>query len=114
MPRYRIYYLKEHHREGFQQSPPQSQPVRLKPARYEGGPEIEAASPYTLWKDMEDGNTALPEGAPKLRVGDVLEDQSTACVIMRYWGFDEAAWETQDQVPQEVGDPALESPAETV
>ena len=88
MTRYRIHYLRDSQRQHFRQAPPAPGPLQLKRKDYQPGPEVEAASPYTAWKQLQEGSGDLrPIG-----VGDVLETGTGALLICRYAGFEEAAW----------------------
>jgi hypothetical protein len=65
----------------------------LRPSDYEEGPEIEAPSPYAVWKTIEE--TEIPN-ARKMVVGDVLQLDPSSILVMNFWGFDEAKWQESD------------------
>ena len=54
MAHYRIYYLKDSHRQQFRHALPSPDPVKLKMRDYQPGGEIEASSPYAAWKQMRE------------------------------------------------------------
>lgn len=69
----------------------------LKPRDYESSKEVEAISPYAVWK-------LLSEGAP-LQPGDVLEalDENRRCLqleIYKYIGFEPAIWQVPEPKPE--------------
>jgi len=87
MARYRIYYLKESHRQQFRDAPPRPGLAQLKRKDYEEGGEIEAAAPYVAWQQTRS------EGSRRqIEVGDALETDSGALLLCRYAGFEEAQW----------------------
>ena len=88
MARYRIYYLKDGHRQQFRQTPPAPDPVTLKMRDYVPGGEIEASSPYAAWKEMR---TESGERRP-IEVGDALETDAGALLVCKFVGFEEAHW----------------------
>ncbi len=88
MPRYRIFYLKESQRRHFQQAAPGQGPPKLKMKDYEPGGEIEAVSPYAVWKTLREG-----VGEQRaIQVGDALESDTGALVVCKYVGFEETQW----------------------
>ncbi len=88
MPRYRIHYLRDSQRQHFRQAPPHPGPLKLKRRDYQEGGEIEASSPYTAWKQLQQDRGARPP----ITVGDALETEAGALLLCRYVGFEEAEW----------------------
>ncbi len=66
----------------------------MKPRDYEPGVELESASPYALWKELQDVANAHSERA--LAPGDLLEtivaEGSGPLLIAKYIGFEPAEW----------------------
>lgn len=93
MARYRVFYLKDRKIPAYQESTPRPQPYHLRPSDYEEGPEIEAPSPYAVWKTIEE--TEIPNSR-KMVVGDVLQLDLSSILVMNFWGFDEAKWQESD------------------
>lgn len=90
MPRYRVHRMKETPRENFRWAPHTCGLAVVKPKDYDGSREVEAATPYAAWKQME------AEG-DELRPGDLLEtispDGTTGGLqITKYTGFEPARW----------------------
>jgi hypothetical protein len=92
MPRYRIYYLKESQRQHFRNAPPAPGPLKIKLKDYQEGGEIEAASPYAAWKQIQG-----TEDRPLIGVGDVLETDTGALYVCRWAGFEEAQWRLPEE-----------------
>jgi hypothetical protein len=89
MPRYRIHRIKETQRENFRWAPHTGGLTVVKPKDYDCSREVEAATPYAVWKLLE------PENG--LRPGDLLEaihsDGTTGELqITKYIGFEPAQW----------------------
>ena len=106
MPRYRIHRIKDLPRENFRWAPHLAGVAIVKPKDYDLDGEVEAASPYVLWK-------ALLAQARPLRAGDLLEadDDSKQLHIAKYIGFQPAAWYVPEAraaapIPAEVSEPA--------
>jgi hypothetical protein len=90
MPRYRIHRLKEAPSENFRWAPHTGGLATVRSKDYEVDGEVEATSPYAVWKAL------LAEARP-LRPGDVLEisqvDESFGQLyIAKYIGFEPASW----------------------
>jgi len=90
MPRYRIHRLKEVPRENFRWAPHTGGLAIVKSKDYELDGEVEASSPYAVWKAL------LAENRP-LRPGDLLEigqvdDAPGQLYISKYIGFEPACW----------------------
>src|SRR3989442_763637 len=104
MVRYRIYYLKESQRQHFRHAPPAPGPLNLKMKDYEPGGDIEASSPYAVWKHMraklDDGVARRPIG-----VGDALETDTGTLLVCKYVGFEEAQWWVPEPPPTAVAPP---------
>jgi hypothetical protein len=64
----------------------------VKPRDYEPGFEVEAPTPYALWKQLAEENG----GRDKLQPGDLLElvsESATASLLItKYIGFEPAQW----------------------
>lgn len=90
MARYRIHRIKEAQAENFRWAPHTAGPAVVKPKDYFLDGELEAPTPYALWK------TLATEGRP-LRPGDLLEthhldDTPGQLQIAKYIGFEPASW----------------------
>jgi hypothetical protein len=90
MPRYCIHRMKETPREHFRWAIHTGGLTVVKPKDYDRSRELEAATPYSLWKALE------RDGEP-LRPGDLLEvltaDGSAGQLqITKYIGFEPAQW----------------------
>jgi hypothetical protein len=101
MKRYRVFYLKDRQIPAYRESTPRPQPYHLRPSDYEEGPEIEAPSPYAVWKTIEE--TEIPN-ARKMVVGDVLQLDPSSILVMNFWGFDEAKWQESDPAGERPGE----------
>lgn len=87
--RYRIHRLKEAQKEHFRWAPHTGGSAVVKLRDYEPAEELEAVSPYAVWKMLS--------GSAPLSPGDVLEalDDENATVrleIFKYVGFEPASW----------------------
>jgi hypothetical protein len=87
--RYRIHRIKEAQREHFRWAAHTGGTALLKPRDYEPAEEVEAVSPYAVWKMLADSRPLAP--------GDVLEllddeDVPLRLEIFKYIGFEPAAW----------------------
>ena len=105
MTRYRVFYLKDRQIPAYRESTPRPQPYHLRPSDYEEGPEIEAPSPYAVWKKLEEMEEEIPN-ARKMVVGDVLQIDPSAILVMNFWGFDEAKWQEADPSGERTGEKA--------
>ncbi|MFL6351334.1 MAG: hypothetical protein ACJ74Z_05735 [Bryobacteraceae bacterium] len=90
MPRYCIHRLKEAPSENFRWAPHTGGLAVVKSKDYDMHGEVEATSPYAVWKAL------LAEGRP-LRPGDVLElseagEAAGQLYIAKYIGFEPASW----------------------
>ena len=90
MPRYRIHRLKDVPSENFRWAPHTGGLAIVKPKDYDLDGEVEASSPYAVWKAL------LAESRP-LRPGDLLEigqvdDAPGQLYIAKYIGFEPASW----------------------
>src|SRR5438552_4552502 len=90
MLRYRIHRLKDVPRENFRWAPHIGGLAIVKPKDYDLDGEVEASTPYAVWKSLS------AEGHP-LRPGDLLEtshaDGSSGQLhIAKYIGFEPASW----------------------
>jgi hypothetical protein len=97
LPRYRIHRIKETPRENFRWAPHTGGLAIVKPKDYDFEGEVEAASPYALWK-------ALQAESRPLHPGDLLEishaDGAPAQLqIAKYIGFEPAAWYVPEPRP---------------
>ncbi|MGI8960504.1 MAG: hypothetical protein ACR2IV_12215 [Bryobacteraceae bacterium] len=105
MPRYRIHRLKELPCENFRWAPHTGGLAIVKSKDYEVDGEVEATSPYGVWKAL------LAESRP-LRPGDLLEishvdETAGQLYIVKYIGFEPASWhvgETRDNSGTGCGD----------
>lgn len=94
MPRYKVFRLCISQVEKFRDRSPAPKPYQLKTGDYQEGGEVEAASPYAAWKQLQDRDDD-PER--RFGVGDVLATESASLLVLNYWGFDEAGWRTSRQ-----------------
>lgn len=90
MPRYRIHRLKEAPSEHFRWAPHTSGLAIVKSRDYDLDGEVEASSPYAVWKALLAGDCAL-------RPGDLLEtghidEAAGQLYIAKYIGFEPASW----------------------
>jgi hypothetical protein len=97
MPRYRIHRMKESPRENFRWAPHTGGLAVVKPKDYDLDEEVEASTPYAVWKSL------LAEGRP-LRPGDLLETSHVDGVpgqlhITKYIGFEPASWYVPEPRP---------------
>lgn len=98
MRRYRIYRIKHTPGESFRWAAHTGGLAVVKLRDYDVGQDLEAASPYSAWKQL------TTEDEP-LRPGDLLEelppDGITARLhIMKYIGFELAEWHVPEPKPQ--------------
>ncbi len=97
MARYRIHRIKDIPREGFRWAPHTSGAAAPKLKDYDPGGEVEAPTPYAVWKSL------LADGRP-LRPGDLLETchvdgAAGELYITKYIGFEPAAWRVSEPRP---------------
>jgi hypothetical protein len=90
MPRYRVHRIKDGPLEQFRWAPHVGGLAVVKPKDYDFSREVEATTPYAVWK-------LLGEEAEPLRPGDLLElaaEDGTAIDlrIAKYIGFEPAQW----------------------
>jgi hypothetical protein len=95
MPSYRILYLRDSEVDRYRGAPPKPKPYALNPRDYEAREQIEAASPYAAWKEMQEQEDEASRGR-KFGVGDALEIDSSSLMVLNFWGFDEAEWRQHD------------------
>ena len=97
MLRYRIHRLKDVPRENFRWAPHTGGLAIVKSKDYDLDGEVDASSPYAVWKAL------LAESRP-LRPGDLLElghiDGSPGQLyIAKYIGFEPASWYVPEPRP---------------
>jgi hypothetical protein len=90
MARYRIHRIKDTPKESFRWAPHTGGLAVVKPKDYDAGRDLEAASAYAAWHQLQSA------GQP-LFPGDLLEaltsDGSAGPLqIVKYTGFDPAKW----------------------
>jgi hypothetical protein len=90
MPRYRVHRLKEVPRENFRWAPHTGGLAIVKSKDYELDGEVEASSPYAVWKALLAENRALRPG-DLLEIGQV-DDAPGQLYIAKYIGFEPASW----------------------
>jgi hypothetical protein len=95
--RYRVHRIKNVPKEHFRWAPHTGGLAVVKLKDYEPAEEVEAGSPYALWK-------MLADSAP-LQPGDVLETLDEAgntsrLEIYKYIGFEPAAWFVPEPKPE--------------
>ncbi len=92
MARYRIHRMKESPREHFRWAPHTGGLATVKPRDYEPVFEVDAPTPYALWKRLAEENG----GRDKLQPGDLLElvseGATASLLITKYIGFEPAQW----------------------
>lgn len=86
----------------------------VKSKDYEAGAEVESASPYSLWKELQTSASKSLKDERPLAPGDLLETMGelgpAQLLIAKYIGFEPAQW----VIPEaKVTDP-VNSPAEYV
>jgi hypothetical protein len=105
MPRYRVHRIKQAPFESFRWAAHTGGLAVIKPKDYDFAEEVEAETPYAVWKSLSsEGNT--------LRPGDVLEfslndGTSTSLLITKYIGFEPAQW----FIPEPKADKGANTPA---
>ncbi|MBV8070895.1 MAG: hypothetical protein JO270_13380 [Acidobacteriaceae bacterium] len=90
MPRYKMYRIKDAPRESFRWAAHTGGLAVVKMKDYDPADEIEAASPYSAWKNL------AAQGEP-LRMGDLLDEApspsgAARLYIAKYIGFEPAEW----------------------
>jgi hypothetical protein len=98
MPRYRIHRIKQAPFETFRWAAHTGGLAVIKPKDYDFGEEIQAETPYAVWKCF------AATGNP-LRPGDVLETElndgtPTSLFITKYIGFEPAQWFVPEPKPE--------------
>ena len=71
MPLYNLFYLRDSQIQKFREAPPKPRPYRLRIRDYNEAGEIEAPTPYAVWKRLRDEPEAR-HGRREFGVGDVL------------------------------------------
>ena len=99
MPHYKLFYLLDSQIQKFRESPPKPKPYSLRIRDYQEAGEIEAPTPYAVWKRLRDEPEAR-HGRRELGVGDVLESEPSSLFILNHWGFDKAEWRTSEAVTE--------------
>jgi hypothetical protein len=89
MARYRIHRIKETPKETFRWSAHTGGLAIVKPKDYDADIDVEAASPYSAWRQLR--------GSEPLFAGDLLEalpaDGSAGSLqIVKFTGFEPAKW----------------------
>jgi hypothetical protein len=97
MPRYRIYRIKESPRENFRWAPHTGGLAIVRLKDYDSDGEVEALTPYAVWKAL------FSEGRP-LRPGDLLERSHVDSApgqlhVTKYIGFEPASWYVTESPP---------------
>lgn len=92
MTRYRIHRMKPSAREAFRWAAHTGGTATVKEKDYEASAEIEAAGVYAAWK-------ALASSEDRLEPGDLLADENGKLVILKYIGFEPAAWFVPEPKP---------------
>jgi hypothetical protein len=90
MPLYRVYRIKEAPGEQFRWAPHTGGLATVKQKDYDLGEQVEGATPYAVWKQLE-------ATGRKLTPGDLLEtvepDGTTGPLqVAKYIGFEPAQW----------------------
>lgn len=85
MPVYRIFRMKDHERQRFRWAPHTSGSTLVKPRDFEEQGSVEAVNVYTAWADLKDTENPLD-------IGDILVAPNDELRILKYVGFEEAAW----------------------
>jgi hypothetical protein len=107
MPLYRIYRIKHTASESFRWAAHTGGLAVVKSRDYDISEEVEAASPYSAWKQL------TVEGE-RLRPGDLLEEVSpdggsARLHITKYIGFEPAQWYVPEPKPEGAPEVALTS-----
>jgi hypothetical protein len=108
MARYRIFYLNDSRITARRESAPKPKGTLLQPRHYDDQGEIEAESPYDVWKRLQ-GEEAGQRGIRTLGVGDAIETESREVLICNFWGFDRAQWISAETHPEAGTDSAERS-----
>ncbi len=108
MARYRILYLKDAYITSRRESAPKPKGTLLKPLHYEEQGEMEAESPYDVWKRLQ-AEEAEQRGIRNMGVGDAIETESGDVLICNFWGFDRAQWHSVEAHPESGVDAAKQS-----
>ncbi len=82
---YRIYRMKESPRQQFRWAPHVAGCAPVKRKDYDEGGQVEAASEYSAWKQLQDCDA-------RLAVGDLLESETGELFVFKYIGFEPAQW----------------------
>ena len=101
MPSYQVFRLRENARQQFRWAPHLSGVTAVKPKDYEPVFEVEAATPYAAWHDLNGTDR-------ELMIGDVLEAPGPELRILKYIGFEDARWIVPE--PKLVTEPVQEAP----
>jgi hypothetical protein len=96
MPLYRILYLRDSQVDRFRNAPPREKPYHLRVRNYDEGEVIESSTPYAVWKQLQECEEASDSKRP-FGVGDVLQSDESELLVLNYWGFDEARWQTPEE-----------------
>ena len=103
--------MKEAPREHFRWSPHTGGLATVKAKDYEAGEEVEAASPYALWKQLAEDDG----GRHALTPGDLLEvvaeTGTGSLLIAKYIGFEPAQWWIPEAKETKIDGTNLEMPA---
>ena len=86
MSLYKIHRMKEQPRQNFRWGAHTAGAGTAKPKDYEPSGEVEAASAYAAWSQLQ-------ETGDSLDVGDILEDATGRLRIFKYVGWEEAEWQ---------------------
>jgi hypothetical protein len=101
MARYRIHRMKDTPRENFRWAPHTSGLAIVKPKDYERHEDLEAATPYAAWKELQAAGRSLQPGdllevcGEHVNVDSSLPAQSSPdgqLLILKYIGFEPAGW----------------------
>ncbi len=111
MPRFRVYRIKDAPGESFRWAAHVGGLALVKTKDYDPAEEIEAATPYAVWK-------TLAREAQPIRPGDLLEELSADCSaiklhIAKYIGFEPAQWLVPEPKPEVLVQPVL-NPIESI
>jgi hypothetical protein len=98
MPCYRLFFLRDRYVSSYREGPPHTKPYQLRIRDYEEGGEAKAATPYAAWKSLRNHSDARRS----FGVGDALESDTGELLVLNYWGFDVAHWQTETDSSEEM------------
>jgi hypothetical protein len=93
MPTYRIFRMKDNHRQRFRLAPHTAGCSFAKPQEYKEAGMVEAPSVYAAWMQVKASNHPL-------EVGDILVGPQDEMRIVKYVGIEEVRWLLPETKPE--------------